>query len=289
MAEREQQLVLAGEVRVERAAGEAGLIADVLDRRTLDALAGEDDAGRVEQAFAGRGAASDTGRDGRSLGRLALRSCGDRNRFDTLLYPRHYRIVEVCRTPLYALGRWAFQHHRRVIAAWMLVIVVAGAAAITFGGNTRDEFNIPGTESQTAIDALDRTFPQLSGASAYLVTVAPEGRRIDDAASRELVDDAIDADQGGRRRQRRLLPVRRRCHRHLDQRGPSRGAGADPADRRLHRHHRGAEGGGATRRRRAREGRLRPPRSAATCSPTPVRRCRSSSWSASSSPASCCG
>ncbi|MGA9100819.1 MMPL family transporter [Aeromicrobium sp.] len=93
---------------------------------------------------------------------------------------------------LYALGRWAFRHHRRVIAAWMLVIVVAGAAAITLGGNTRDEFNIPGTESQTAIDALDRTFPQLSGASAYLVVVAPDGRRIDDARSRELVDDSIE-------------------------------------------------------------------------------------------------
>ncbi len=78
------------------------------------------------------------------------------------------------------------------MAAWLLVIVVTGTAAITLGGNTRDEFNIPGTESQTAIDALDRTFPQLSGASAYLVTVAPEGKRIDDAASRQLVEDAID-------------------------------------------------------------------------------------------------
>ena len=74
----------------------------------------------------------------------------------------------------------------------MLIIVVTGAAAITLGGNTRDEFNIPGTESQTAIDALDRTFPELSGASAYLVTVAPEGQRIDDPASRERVEDAID-------------------------------------------------------------------------------------------------
>ncbi len=93
---------------------------------------------------------------------------------------------------LYALGRWAFQHHRRVIAAWLLIVLAAGTAAFTVGGDTRDEFNIPGTESQTAIDALDRTFPQVSGASAYLVTVAPEGRRIDDAASRALVKDAID-------------------------------------------------------------------------------------------------
>ena len=78
------------------------------------------------------------------------------------------------------------------MAAWLLIVLVACAAAITLGGNTRDEFDIPGTESQTAIDALDRTFPELSGSSAYLVTVAPEGRRIDDAASRALVEDAID-------------------------------------------------------------------------------------------------
>ena len=94
-------------------------------------------------------------------------------------------------TSLYALGRWAYQHHRRVLAGWVLIVLVAGAAAITVGGNTRDEFNIPGTESQAAIDALDRTFPQLSGATSYLVVAAPDGRHIDDAGSKELVKATV--------------------------------------------------------------------------------------------------
>ena len=77
------------------------------------------------------------------------------------------------------------------MAGWLLVVVLAATAAITVGGNTRDSFNIPGTESQAAFDSLDRTFPELSGATAYLVVVAPDGRRIDDARSRELVKAAI--------------------------------------------------------------------------------------------------
>ena len=101
------------------------------------------------------------------------------------------RIVDAVSTSLYALGRWAYRHHRRVVAAWAAAIVLGGLGALLVGDGTRDSFEIPGTESQSAIDALGRTFPELSGASAYLVVVAPDGSSISSDGSRRLVEDAV--------------------------------------------------------------------------------------------------
>jgi RND superfamily putative drug exporter len=92
---------------------------------------------------------------------------------------------------LYALGRWAFRHPRRVLATWVLVLLTAGIAAAGLGGGTKNSFDIPGTESQEAIDSLGRTFPELSGTSAYLVVVADRGHTVDEPATRRLVDEAV--------------------------------------------------------------------------------------------------
>jgi len=93
---------------------------------------------------------------------------------------------------LYALGRWAFRHHRRVVAAWGLAIVLLGALAIGVGDGTRNEFEIPGTESQEAIDALARTFPEISGANATVVIAATADGTVDDARTRELVQSTVE-------------------------------------------------------------------------------------------------
>lgn len=95
-------------------------------------------------------------------------------------------------TLLYSLGRWCFAHHRRVVAGWVLVLLASGALAGAFNTGTNDSFEIPGTESQTAIDALERTFPQLAGTSAYLVVEAPDGRRVTDPEARALIERTVD-------------------------------------------------------------------------------------------------
>jgi RND superfamily putative drug exporter len=92
---------------------------------------------------------------------------------------------------LYSLGRWAFRHPRRVIGAWVLVLLTVGIAAAGLNGGTKNSFDIPGTESQEAIDSLGRTFPELSGTSAYLVVVADRGSTVDDAETQRLVTDAV--------------------------------------------------------------------------------------------------
>jgi RND superfamily putative drug exporter len=41
-----------------------------------------------------------------------------------------------------------------VLAGWLLVLVAAAGAAGVLKGSTNDAFNVPGTESQQAIDLL---------------------------------------------------------------------------------------------------------------------------------------
>jgi RND superfamily putative drug exporter len=82
---------------------------------------------------------------------------------------------------LYGLGRWAVRRRIAILATWLTVLAVLGAAAAV-GGNKFDEsFSLPGTESQTALDSLSRTFPQVSGATAQVVArrrVLPAGGKL---------------------------------------------------------------------------------------------------------------
>jgi len=73
------------------------------------------------------------------------------------------------------LGRTAARRHRIFIAAWVLGAIAIATLAIANGGRTFDNFTIPGTQSQTAIDLLESRFPQQSGASATVVFHAPAG------------------------------------------------------------------------------------------------------------------
>ncbi|WP_138946334.1 MMPL family transporter [Plantibacter sp. M259] len=92
---------------------------------------------------------------------------------------------------LYTLGRWAFRARKLVLILWIAVLAVAGGGALLFNQGTDNAFSIPGTESQEALDSLEHTFPQVSGASAQIVVVAPAGDTVDDADVRSAIDDAI--------------------------------------------------------------------------------------------------
>lgn len=92
---------------------------------------------------------------------------------------------------LYTLGRWAFRRRRLVLVLWlaMLVLLVGGAALFSKGAE--NAFAIPGTESQEAIDSLSHTFPEVSGASAQFVVVAPGGDTVTDPAIEEAISQAV--------------------------------------------------------------------------------------------------
>ncbi|MFD6179180.1 MULTISPECIES: MMPL family transporter [unclassified Isoptericola] len=93
---------------------------------------------------------------------------------------------------LYSLGRWAARARRLVVIGWVLVLAVVGGAAGLLYQGFDNSVTIPGTESQDALDSLAATFPQVSGSSAQIIVVAPDGSTIDDAAMRGPITDAVD-------------------------------------------------------------------------------------------------
>ncbi|MEO8262790.1 MAG: MMPL family transporter, partial [Pseudolysinimonas sp.] len=72
-------------------------------------------------------------------------------------------------TFLFRLGRAAYRGGIRVVFAWILIAAGVLAGGVALGGTMKDSFDIPGTESQQALDLLAAVFPQTAGASAQIV------------------------------------------------------------------------------------------------------------------------
>lgn len=81
---------------------------------------------------------------------------------------------------LHRLGFGAATHPWRTIGVWMALLVIVLGAALTFGGQTHDDYNVPGLPAQDGLDMLSEHFPELAGADARVVvrsdtgTIAPE-------------------------------------------------------------------------------------------------------------------
>ncbi|WP_406471393.1 MMPL family transporter [Streptomyces hirsutus] len=97
-------------------------------------------------------------------------------------------------TLLYRLGRFSFRRSGRIAAVWLLLLTLLGVGAATLMGPTSDKFSMPGTESQRALDDLDRQFPQAGGATGTIVVAAPEGEELDPAAVAPVVKEASETD-----------------------------------------------------------------------------------------------
>ncbi|SCL66483.1 putative drug exporter of the RND superfamily [Micromonospora citrea] len=76
-------------------------------------------------------------------------------------------------TLLYRLGRGSMRRRRLVAAIWLVVLVGLGLAAATLRGPIGDNFTMPGTESQRALDLLAEQFPAASGATGTIAVKAP--------------------------------------------------------------------------------------------------------------------
>ncbi|GLZ01918.1 MMPL family transporter [Actinoplanes sp. NBRC 103695] len=83
-------------------------------------------------------------------------------------------------TLLYRLGRASFRRRKAVGVLWLVLLAAVGTAALTLRGETGNNFTMPGTESQRAIDALQHEFPEASGATGVIVVSAPAGRTLQD-------------------------------------------------------------------------------------------------------------
>jgi len=94
---------------------------------------------------------------------------------------------------LYRLGRLSFRRRRLVASLWVALLLLMGVAAGSLSGPYSNEFSIPGTESQDALDVLAERFPQsgLAQATANVVFAAPDGRSLQDPELRAAVASVL--------------------------------------------------------------------------------------------------
>jgi RND superfamily putative drug exporter len=93
-----------------------------------------------------------------------------------------------------ALAAWAranTAHPWRVIGAWVGIIAVLIALVATVGGSLRDEFEIPGSDTQKATDLIESQFASEQGGVLNVVFAAPEGQRLDTPERKAAIEAAV--------------------------------------------------------------------------------------------------
>jgi putative drug exporter of the RND superfamily len=93
-----------------------------------------------------------------------------------------------------ALARWAracASHPWRVVGAWVAIVALLIVLVGTVGGSLRDEFEIPGSDTQKATDLIKSEFASEQGAVLNLVFAAPPGQRLDTPERKAAVERAI--------------------------------------------------------------------------------------------------
>jgi RND superfamily putative drug exporter len=93
-----------------------------------------------------------------------------------------------------ALASWmrmCASHPWRVVLAWLGIVVALIFLVATVGGSLKDEFDIPGSDTQKATDLIEAEFAEEQGGVLNLVFAAPEGERLDTAERKAAIEEAI--------------------------------------------------------------------------------------------------
>jgi len=93
-----------------------------------------------------------------------------------------------------ALARWAracASHPWRVVASWLGIVALLIVSVATLGGSLRDEFEIPGSDTQKATDLIESQFASEQGGVLNIVFAAPEGERLDTPERKRAIEAAI--------------------------------------------------------------------------------------------------
>ena len=90
-----------------------------------------------------------------------------------------------------ATGAWArwiracATHPWRVVFGWIGIIAVLVLLVGSIGGSLRDNFDIPGSDTQKATDLIESKFTSEQGSVLNVVFAAPRGQRLDTPERRE--------------------------------------------------------------------------------------------------------
>jgi len=82
-------------------------------------------------------------------------------------------------------------HPWRVVGAWLGITILLIASVSAFGGQLKDEFEIPGSETQKATDLIEKDFASEQGGVLNLVFAAPDGQRLDTPQRKAAIEGVI--------------------------------------------------------------------------------------------------
>jgi RND superfamily putative drug exporter len=92
------------------------------------------------------------------------------------------------------LARWAracATHPWRVVGAWAGIVLLLVFLVATVGGSLRDEFEIPGSDTQKAVDLIESEFSSEQGGVLNVVFAAPAGERLDTPERKAAIETAL--------------------------------------------------------------------------------------------------
>ena len=119
---------------------------------------------------------------------------GNRGPAPGVAEPTSERLAAHERLATGALARWTracATHPWRVVFAWIAIIALLIVSVVTVGGELRDEFEIPGSDTQKATDLIESEFASEQGGVLNIVFAAPEGERLDTADRKAAVEEAV--------------------------------------------------------------------------------------------------
>ena len=93
-----------------------------------------------------------------------------------------------------ALARWmraCANHTWRVVIAWLAITAGLIVLVVTVGGGLKDQFEIPGSDTQKATDLIESQFASEQGSVLNVVFAAPEGQRLDTPERKAAIAKAI--------------------------------------------------------------------------------------------------
>src|SRR6266550_524623 len=84
------------------------------------------------------------------------------------------------------LTRWTIAHRRIVVVAWIVLAVGVLATSQAVGKRNANNFSLPNTDSQRAVDLLQSRFPAQAGDADQIVFRTSNGK-LDDASARAVI------------------------------------------------------------------------------------------------------
>ena len=97
---------------------------------------------------------------------------------------------------LVGLADWCYRQRRLVIVLWIAALAAGFALASSFGGETRQDYLQPNSESQAVAETLHARFPQQAGDTVQVVLHSEGG--FASVEVRERAADLFDAPMLGR-------------------------------------------------------------------------------------------